>query len=131
MNLYSYFKPTNRLPYPRGSSSSDITPEAIYLANKKAEHTLKESAVSKKRRAYTKYPLSSEQKLEGTQSFMILPLCFINKEQTSDIFLGRWPTTPSSTTFIAYLSLSLLFLFDSEVDLLAKGSTNLYRHDSL
>ena len=56
MNLYSYFKPTNGLPDPRGSLSSDITPEAISLANKEVECTLKESAVSKKSGAYTKYP---------------------------------------------------------------------------
>ena len=36
MNLYSYFKPTNGLPDPRGSLSSDIqvTPEATVIQKK-------------------------------------------------------------------------------------------------
>ena len=55
MNLYSYSNPTNGLPDPRGSLSSDVTPEAIYLANKEVECTLKESAVSKKRGVNAKY----------------------------------------------------------------------------
>ena len=69
MNLYSYFKPTNGLPDPRGSLSSNITPEAISLANK--EHTLKEFAVSKNKGAYTEYSLELRAELEGTQSSMV------------------------------------------------------------
>ena len=57
MDLYSYFKPTSRIPDPRGSLSSDITPEAIHvsLANKEVDRILKKSSVSKKRVVYTKY----------------------------------------------------------------------------
>ena len=57
----------------------------------------------------------------------------MNKEQTSDIFLGRWLTmTPLCTTGIAYpVFYRYLFLFDSEVDLLVNGSRILYKHDSL
>ena len=50
------FKPTNGLPDPRGTLSSDITPEAISLANKEVDRILKDSTVSKKRGAPTKYP---------------------------------------------------------------------------
>ena len=50
------FKPTNGLPDPRGTLSSDITPEAISLANKEVDRILKDSTVSKKRGASTKYP---------------------------------------------------------------------------
>ena len=73
----------------------DITPEALSLAKKEVDRIL--------------------------NLHTIVPPHFIHKERMSNIFLGRWAAiTPSCTTAIAYLSLLLLFLFDNEVDLLAK-----------
>ena len=103
MTLYSYFMPTNKIPDPRGSLLSGISPEAIYLANDKLEYTLKEYAVSK-------YPPELRAEIRRyTVVHKIVPPRFINKEQTGDIYLKVWlTTTPSSSIAIAYLSLPLL-----------------------